>query len=78
MFTIIQDMQRKVNEMYVDWKAAGFGSSQVENNTKWINVRIEHYLINFSQNNTINIYRTQSVKQFMLNLKRSNIQMMNA
>nr|CAG8474781.1 388_t:CDS:2 [Entrophospora candida]CAG8510313.1 13040_t:CDS:2 [Entrophospora candida] len=23
--------------MYVDWKAAGFGSSQVESNTKWIN-----------------------------------------
>nr|CAG8500677.1 12059_t:CDS:2 [Entrophospora candida] len=35
----------KVNEMYVDWKAAGFGSSQVEGNTKWINVRIEHYFI---------------------------------
>lgn len=47
MFTIIQDMQRKVNEMYVDWKAAGFGSCHVESNTKWINVRIEHYLIYF-------------------------------
>nr|CAG8490060.1 5651_t:CDS:2 [Entrophospora candida] len=28
MFMIIQDMQRKVNEIYLDWKAAGFGSSQ--------------------------------------------------
>ena len=48
MFTIIQDIQRKVNEMYVDWKAAGFGGSQAESNIKWINVRIEHYFIHFS------------------------------
>jgi hypothetical protein len=37
MFTIIQDIQTKVNEMYVDWKAGG-STSHIENNTKWIDV----------------------------------------
>ena len=37
MFTIIQDIQTKVNEMYVDWKTDG-STSHIENNTKWIDV----------------------------------------
>ncbi|CAH1768589.1 14291_t:CDS:2, partial [Entrophospora sp. SA101] len=39
MTMIIQDIQRKVNEIYVDRKAAGFGNGQVESNTKWINAQ---------------------------------------
>ena len=60
MLTIVQDIQKKVGEMYVDWKAAGFGGgSQVESDIKWINVSIktQHYFFYFIcfLNNTINI-----------------------
>ena len=38
MFTMIQDIQQNVDEMYTDWKTnGGFGSS-VENDMKWIEV----------------------------------------
>ena len=40
MFTIIQGIQKNVNEMYLDWKATGGFSSYPENDTKWIEVRI--------------------------------------
>jgi hypothetical protein len=36
---MIQDIQKKVNEMYTDWKATGgFGNHTAENDTKWIEV----------------------------------------
>jgi hypothetical protein len=37
LVTIVQDVHKKVNEMYTDWKATGFGGHS-ENNTKWIEV----------------------------------------
>lgn len=40
MFTILQDVQKKVNEMYIDWKATGFGGTHVGNDMKWIDVSI--------------------------------------
>ena len=43
MFTILQDVQKKVNEMYIDWKATGFGSSYIEKDTKWIEVSTKYY-----------------------------------
>ena len=47
MFTIIQDLQKNVGKMYIDWKAAGFGGgSQVESDFKWINVSVKCYFIN--------------------------------
>ena len=45
--TIVQDIQKKVNEMYINWKAAGFGDgSQVESDFKWINISVKCYFIN--------------------------------
>jgi hypothetical protein len=39
MMSIIQGIQKDVNEMYTDWKAAGgFGGRHTENDTKWIEV----------------------------------------
>ncbi|RGB27853.1 hypothetical protein C1646_768525 [Rhizophagus diaphanus] len=32
---VVQDVYKKVTEMYTDWKATGF-EGQSENNTKWI------------------------------------------
>lgn len=37
MIMMTQDIQKKVNEMYADWKATGFGG-HTENDTKWIDV----------------------------------------
>ncbi|CAG8764087.1 8262_t:CDS:2, partial [Funneliformis caledonium] len=35
MIVMIQDIQKKINEMYIDWKVIRFGS-HMENDTKWI------------------------------------------
>ncbi|CAG8849049.1 13106_t:CDS:2, partial [Racocetra persica] len=35
MVPMIQDIQKKLDEMYSDWKAVGFGV-QMKNDTKWI------------------------------------------
>ena len=37
LVTIVQDMQKKVNEMYADWKVNGF-CGRTENDTKWFEV----------------------------------------
>ena len=42
-FTIIQEIQKKVNEMYTDWKATGGFGSHTDNDPKWIGVR-KHFL----------------------------------
>ncbi|PKK58638.1 hypothetical protein RhiirC2_720381 [Rhizophagus irregularis] len=51
----LQDVHKKVTEMYTDWKATGFGG-QSENNTKWIEV---------SNIIFVNI-GTRSTKQFLV------------
>ena len=38
--TIVQDIQKNVTEMYLDWKSIGGFSGHTENDTKWIEVRI--------------------------------------
>ena len=38
MFSIVQDIQKNVNEMHTDWKATGGFSSHAINDTKWIEV----------------------------------------
>ena len=40
MFTMIQAMQKNVNEMYLDWKSTGGFGSHAENDMKWMEVRI--------------------------------------
>ena len=44
MFTIVQDVQKKVDEIYKDWKAIGFGSKG-ENDMKWIDVSINVLIV---------------------------------
>ena len=41
MFTMVQDIQKKVDEIYGDWKSTGFGS-HVKNDMKWIDVSISN------------------------------------
>ena len=38
MLTIIQDIQKNINEMYLDWKSTGGFSSHTENDMKWMEV----------------------------------------
>ncbi len=37
---MIQDIQKNVNEIYMDWKSNGGLSNHIKNNTKWIEVNI--------------------------------------
>jgi hypothetical protein len=39
-FSIIQEIQKNVNEMYTDWKATGGFGSHAESDTKWIEASI--------------------------------------
>ena len=46
MVTMIQDMQKKIDEMYADWKAIGFGG-HTKDDTKWIEVSgVKYYYFN--------------------------------
>ncbi|RGB22247.1 hypothetical protein C1646_677979 [Rhizophagus diaphanus] len=47
MFTIIQEIQKNVNEIYADVKSNG-GLSQIENNTKWIEDAISQAIYTLS------------------------------
>jgi hypothetical protein len=39
MFMMIKEIQKNVNEIYMDWKSNGGLSNHNENNTKWIEVK---------------------------------------
>ena len=39
MFTMIQEIQKNVNEIYMDWKSNGGLSNHTESDTKWIEVK---------------------------------------
>jgi hypothetical protein len=45
MFTMIQEIQKNVNEIYMDWKSNGGLSNHIENDTRWIEVNKIIYLI---------------------------------
>ncbi len=79
LVTIVQDMHKKVNEMYIDWKAAGFGG-HTENDTKWIEVSMNIMFLFTSYRYYSKYYitdRIQSTKQFLTYLRKSNIQAKN-
>jgi hypothetical protein len=40
MFATVQDIQKKVDEIYGDWKSTGFGGHVDKNDMKWIDVSI--------------------------------------
>jgi hypothetical protein len=46
MFTMIQEIQKNVNEIYADMKSNGGLSNQIENNTKWIEVKV--YILRYN------------------------------
>ncbi|CAB4392465.1 unnamed protein product [Rhizophagus irregularis] len=48
LVTIVQDVHKKVTEMYTGWKATGFGG-QSENNTKWIEDTINQAISTISE-----------------------------
>ena len=44
MFATVQDIQKKVDEIYGDWKSTGFGGHVDKNDMKWIDVSINRHL----------------------------------
>ena len=44
MFATVQDIQKKVYEIYGDWKSTGFGGHVDKNDMKWIDVSINRHL----------------------------------
>jgi len=44
LVTIIQDMHKKVDKMYTDWKATGF-CGRTENDTKWFEVSVLFFIV---------------------------------
>ncbi|CAB4487136.1 unnamed protein product [Rhizophagus irregularis] len=49
MFTMIQAMQKNVNEMYLDWKSTGGFGSHAENDTKWMEEAVSQAVYTLSE-----------------------------
>ncbi|PKB99475.1 hypothetical protein RhiirA5_429625 [Rhizophagus irregularis] len=49
MFTMIQAMQKNVNEMYLDWKSTGGFGSHAENDTKWMEDAVSQAVYTLSE-----------------------------